>query len=105
MPSKARRQFTIDQKIAILRRHLVDKVAVSTLCEEYKLQPSVFYLWQKQVFDNLAGALAPTSPGSSRPTDKDRKIEALEAKLVKKDNVIAEISEEFVALKKSLGEP
>ena len=33
------------------------------------------------------------------------KIEALEAKLVKKDNVIAEVSEEFVRLKKELGEP
>jgi len=105
MPSRSRRQFTTEQKVAVLRRHLVDKVPVSALCEEYKLQPSVFYAWQKQVFDNLASALDTASPPSSRPTDKDRRIEALEAKLVKKDNVIAEISEEFVALKKSLGEP
>lgn len=105
MPSKLRRQFTTEQTVAILRRHLGDKIAVSVLCEEYKLQPSVFCLRQKQVFDNLAGALVSTTAASSRPTEKDRKIEALEAKLVKKDNVIAEISEEFVAQKKSLGEP
>jgi transposase-like protein len=36
-----RRKFTTDQKVAILRRHLVDKVPVSDLCEEYKIQPSV----------------------------------------------------------------
>jgi hypothetical protein len=37
-----RRQLTTEQKVAILRRHLVDKVAVSDPCNEYKLQPSVF---------------------------------------------------------------
>ena len=37
MPSKPRRHFTTEQKVAILRRHLVDKVAVSALCEEHKL--------------------------------------------------------------------
>ncbi len=105
MPSKPRRQFTTEQKVAILRRHFVDKVAVSALCEEYKLQPSVFYGWQKHVFENLASALEPAAVPSSRPTDKDRKIDALEAKLVKKDAVIAWVTEEHVKLKKSLGEP
>lgn len=59
MPRKPRRQFTTDQKVAILRRHFVDKIPVSELCEEYELQPSVFYYWQKQAFENLAGALQP----------------------------------------------
>jgi hypothetical protein len=35
--SKARRQFTPDEKATILRRHLVDKVAVSDLCDEYRI--------------------------------------------------------------------
>ena len=34
-------------------RHLVDKVPVSDLCNEYKLQPSVFYHWLKQALENL----------------------------------------------------
>src|SRR5580693_3375938 len=54
---RSRRQFSIEQKVAILRRHLVDKVPVSELSEEYKLQPSVLYQWQRQVFENLAAAL------------------------------------------------
>ena len=53
---RTRRQFSTEQKVAILRRHLVDKVPISDLCDEYKLQPSVLYQWQRQVFDNLAGA-------------------------------------------------
>ena len=104
MPSKPARKFTTEQKVAILRRHFVDKLAVSALCEEYKLQPSVFYGWQKHVFENLASALEPTTAASSRPTDKHRKIDALEAKLVKKDAVMAWVTEDHVKLK-SLGEP
>jgi len=44
---RTRRHFTPDEKAAILRRHLADKVPVSDLCDEYHLQPSVFYLWQR----------------------------------------------------------
>ena len=103
MPRKARRQFTTAQKVSILRRHFVDKVAISDLCAEYELQPSVFYYWQNQVFENLGGALQPAVTISSRERELERENEALKAKLTKKDNVIAEISEEYVALKKTFG--
>ena len=105
MPRKPRRNFTIDQKVAILRRHFVDKVAISDLCVEYDLQPSVFYYWQKQAFENLAGAFQPAVTTSSREKDLEREVDALRARLTKKDGVIASISEEYVSLKKTLGEP
>ena len=41
----------------------------------------------------------------SRERALEAKVEQLEAKLAKKDAVIAEISEEFVKVKKTLGEP
>jgi len=102
---KPRRQFTTEQKVAILRRHFVDKVAISALCEEHELQPSVFYYWQKQAFENLSGAFQPPPSTNARASEQDREIEALKAKLAKKNDVIAEISEEYVTLKKRLGEP
>jgi transposase-like protein len=34
MTKKSRRRFTPDQKAAIVRRHLVDKVPISDLCNE-----------------------------------------------------------------------
>ena len=107
-PKGSRRKFTTEQKVAILRRHLVDKVAVSDLCDEYKIQPSLLYLWQRQLFENMGLAL---EDGRSRRGEAnreaalEREIETLEAKLAKKDRVIAEISEEYVQLKKELGEP
>jgi transposase-like protein len=37
---RSRRSSTSEQKAAILRRHLTDKVPVSDLCDEYNLQPA-----------------------------------------------------------------
>lgn len=104
---KARRTYSASQKATILRRHLVDKVAVSDLCDEYRIQPSVFYSWQKHLMDNMEAVLS--SSGRRRETAAQesklsRENDGLKAKLTKKDNVIAEISEEYVALKKELGE-
>ena len=104
---RTRRQFSTEQKVAILRRHLVDKVPVSDLCNEHKLQPSVLYQWQRQVFDNLAGAFQETAGTATSQREKQltERVQLLEAKLARKDSVIAEISAEYVQLKKELGEP
>ncbi len=103
---RSRRQFNTDQKVTILRRHLVDKVPISDLCDEYKLQPSVFYQWQRLAFENLAGAFEGAGSGASqREKQLTDKVQHLEAKLARKDSVIAEISTEYVQLKKELGEP
>lgn len=103
---KARRHFTTEQKVAILRRHIVDKVPVSELCNELSLQPSVFYLWHKQALENLAGAF--TTPAADGPSKREKalvsEVGQLKARLAKKDSVIAEISAEYVQLKKELGE-
>lgn len=103
MPQQ-RRHHTPEQKAALLRRHLVDKVPVSTLCNEQDLAPSVFYAWLNQLMSNAAVALA--SPrASSREHQLEEKNRALEARLARKDAVIAAVSEELVKTKKALGEP
>lgn len=108
MSKKSRRKFTADQKAAVVRRHLVDKVPVSNLCDEYGIQPSMFYNWQKVLVDNAAKAFGSDPAERARPSreaELEERIAQLEAKLLRKDNIIAEISEEYVALKKELGEP
>lgn len=104
---RSRRHFTTEQKVEILRRHMVDKVPVSDLCNELEIQPSVFYQWQRQVYDNLAGALTAPAPAGPSRREKDLAAEVaqLKAKLAKKDGVIAEIAAEYTQLKKELGEP
>ena len=54
---KPRRRFTADEKATILRRHLADKDAVSDLCDEYQIQPTLFYLWQRQALERLSEVL------------------------------------------------
>jgi len=53
---KQRKQYAPKEKVAIPRRHLLEKEAISKLCDEVGLQPTVFYLWQKEFFENGASA-------------------------------------------------
>lgn len=98
---KSRRYLTPEQKAAILREHLVDKAAVSDLCDKHDLQPTVFYHWQKALFENLPSLFE--RKGDAKAVALQRENEALRAKLAHKDEVIAEIMEDLVAVKKTVG--
>lgn len=102
-----RRNRTTQEKVSILREHLVDKVPVSEVCEKHELQPSVFYQWQRLVHDNLAAALTSSAPEGPSKREKQlaARVAELEARLTKKDAVIAEIAAEYTQLKKEHGEP
>ena len=101
---KERKHYTAEEKVAILRRHLLDKVPVSDLCEELGLQPTVFYRWQKEFFENGAAAFQTTEHPRRQAEEKQKRIEFLEKKVQTKDEVLAELMAEHIALKKSLGE-
>ena len=51
---KPRKDYSPSEKVAILRRHLIDRVPISDLCDEYRLSPTLFYAWQKIFFENGA---------------------------------------------------
>jgi transposase len=101
---KERKQYTANEKVAILRRHLLDKVPVSDLCEEHRLQPTVFYRWQKEFFENGSAAFQGKERPARQVEEKQKRIDYLERKAKTKDEVLAELMAEHVALKKSLGE-
>jgi transposase-like protein len=48
--SNHRKHYAPEEKVSILRRHLVAKLPVFDLCQELKLQPTVFYRWLKEFF-------------------------------------------------------
>jgi transposase len=101
-----RRHFTPDQKAQIVRRHLSGREPISDIADELGIQPSQIHYWVKQVLDQAERAFR-SGPGRPPRAEqvKDRKIEHLQAKLVQKNEVIAELMEEHVKLKKELGEP
>ena len=55
--AKGRRNYTAEQKVAILKEHLVEGKPLSDLCDAYDLHPTVFYRWQREFFEK--GALEP----------------------------------------------
>lgn len=103
--SRQRRHFTPEQKVAILRAHLLEKVPVSDLCQQHGIAVNNFYNWQKQFFENGQAAFTANDKRRKADTDaKDRTIAALEDKLRRKHEVLSELMEEHVQLKKDLGE-
>ena len=99
-----RRHFTAQEKVATLKRHLLEKVPVSDLCDQLGIAPTLFYRWQKEFFENGHTAFDNGRKAKVVEDAKAMKIEQLEAKLHRKNEVMAELLEAHTELKKSLGE-
>ena len=104
MSNRTRRQFTPQQKAEIVRRHLAGKEAVSALAEELGVQPSQIHGWVNQVLAQAESAFQRKGRAGRHERRQDEKITRLEAKLVQKNEVIAELMEENVRAKKASGE-
>jgi len=102
--------YTAEEKLGIVKAHLVGKKTVSTLCEAHGIAPSVFYKWQQSLFDNGAHCLEKKRHGveakrESREIQRLRQeLEKTQAKLTNKHEVLSELMSEHIALKKSLGD-
>ena len=85
-----RRRFTAQQKVAILKEHLVEKAPVSQVCDKRGLNPTAFYRWQKEFFENGAAAFeGPAPKADGRARQLEERVEKLTAKLARKDQVFA----------------
>ena len=80
MNDNNRRYFSPEQKVAILREHLIEGKAVSDLCDKYKIHPTVFYQWQRQLFENGTAVFESKQFRSGVSDGYQKKIEAFGAK-------------------------
>jgi transposase-like protein len=103
MSKQARRHFSAEDKVKILRLHLLEGKAISALCEEHGIQPSLFYNWQRQFFENGVRAFE-GGPEDRREHQLHKEIAHLEDRLRRKHEVLSELMEEHIRLKKELGE-
>jgi len=101
---QTRRHFTPQEKVAIVKRHLLEGIAISTVCDEFQINPTLFYLWQRQLFENAHLAFENGRKVRAVEDANVHKIQQLEAKLVRKNEVMAELMEEHTELKKNLGD-
>jgi len=99
MPQK-RRRFTEAEKVKILKRHLVEKEPISQVCDAAEIAPSQFYTWQNRLFEHAEEALR--DGRSKKPATKDaERIAFLEERLRQREEALAELMTEHVALKKN----
>ena len=90
--------------MAILREHLVERVPISEVCEKHGIQPTLFYTWQKKLFEDGSAVFEqPRAKSGRQQAAEQRRIEFLEARIRNKDEVLAELMSDHVALKKVLG--
>ena len=100
--AKQRKHYSSEEKVAILRRRLLEGVAVSALCDELSLKPTLFYRWQKEFFENGVAAFGPRRP--SGQVSEQHRIAVLEQKLQRMNHVLSVLMEEYVALKEHAAE-
>lgn len=105
MDQKPRKRYTSAEVIAILRKHLVDGVPVSEVCTEAGMNPTQFYRWRAQLFGGGAVVFDRKSDrAESRAVDAaDQEVAELEKGLQRKHEVLSEVMEELVSLKKTAG--
>ena len=97
-----RRQFSSQDKVRIIKQHLVEKTPVSDLCDKHGILPTQLYQWQKDFFERAVDVF-------DRKPDKavtrlERRNTELEEKLTRKNEVLSELMEAHVTLKKTLGD-
>ncbi len=103
MSKRKHRQYTPKEKVGILRLHLLEDKPISEICEENKLQPSVYYRWQKQFFEQGTAAFRSASSEKRQVSQLKQQVATLKGKLQTKNEVLSELMEEHALLKKKIG--
>ena len=103
MSHRERRHFSGEEKVKLRRMHEVEGTVVSNLCEAHQISLSLSCQWQRTFFEN--GSKAFEGQGKSfKSCLSENKVEVLEAKLLRHHEVLSELMEEHVRLRKELGE-
>lgn len=96
---RKRIRYTSEEKIKILREVLEDGKSISNTAEEHGVHPNLILNWRKQLFEGASQAFEIKRPDITEKA-LEKQAKALEAKLQHKDNVIAELAQELLELKK-----
>jgi transposase-like protein len=94
-----RKRYTAEEKVKILRALQEEGKTISQIAEEYGIPPNNIFKWRKQHLEMGVQGFKTTRKDISGKA-KDRKIASLEDAIKHKDEVIAELAQELLALKK-----
>jgi len=95
-----RNRYTPEQKVAILREHFEKNISVPDICEKYRVHPNQFYRWKKELFESAAEIFS-TKKSKQK---NEKRLSDFEKTVKDRNEIIAELLEENLKLKKSVGE-
>ena len=96
---RKRKRYTSEEKIKILREVIEEGKPISGVAEAYNVHPNLILNWRKQLFENSVQTFEIKRTDITEKA-KERRTKELEEKLRNKDNVIAELAQELLELKK-----
>lgn len=103
MNTKKKQVYSPELKLELLKAHLIDKKNVSDLCQSHGIKPSLFYLWQQELFKDGHRLFGPQE--HTKIIGRYKKvITELESVIAQKDRILAEVMQDYISLKKGFGE-
>jgi transposase-like protein len=94
-----RKRYTAEEKVQILREVLEEGKSLSSVADQYGVHPNNIFNWRKQLLEGGTQVFQIKRSDISTKAE-ERKAAALEDRLRQKDEVIAELAEELLSLKK-----
>ena len=99
--TKQRTNISSTDKVKALKRHLVEKEAVSDICDDLGIAPSAFYKWLQKFFEDGEVVFETSRKHASSPKDKEQEqCRLLRERVQQREEALAELMAEHVALKK-----
>ncbi len=95
------REFTTEQKVQILRKHLLDRVPAKELCDEYEVPPTEFARWKQQFFENAEATFEQSQ--EREPNSTERRAQAMEQKIQVIEKMLSDLRDHLTLLKKESG--
>jgi transposase-like protein len=95
------RAFTTEQKVQILRRHLLDRVPAKELCDEYEVPPTEFARWKQQFFENAEATFEQSQ--EREPNATERRAQAMDQKIQVIEKMLSDLRDHLTLLKKESG--
>jgi transposase-like protein len=94
-----RKRYTPEEKVLVLREVVEEGKAVSGVANEHELNPNLILSWRKQMIEG-AGSIFQIRRTDISGKAQERRIRELEAKLLERETLIAELAQENLGLKK-----
>ena len=96
-----RRVFKPEEKMKIVMEGLSGTIQVTELCRKYGIGTARFYAWKDKMVENSADIF---NDRGRKNTSDQRTIEEQKEEISRLKDVIAEITQENLEIKKNIGE-